>query len=436
MVATRRRLSVETLEHRWCPALTITKFGTSVVIVGDSANDSVIIQYNGANGNAYVDGNANGGFGDAADRTFTGINQFMIQLGGGDDQLQFNLAGTLTRAVQAQIDLGDGANALRLNLGAGINAPAGQAQFTVQAGAGADSVTASLGGIAGGLGLDLSLGDGNNSVNVQGNSFISAQTDIRVETGRGLDTVVGSFAGTLDCSDSGQSFNFTTKLGDGRDNLTLGFQDLLTNTNLSLDTGAGNDRVAVAAKSVACSSSLGETRLQMNLDLGAGNDQFDGQLSGDVSDTTNAAAASFSVNAGKGDDTLTFDAFSDIGRPPRGGALALSFIGDRGDDVMAVNYAGKQATVTSTAQGGALTREASLNITLSGGAGNDTIGLNLNRTDKTGKPVIHAKIYGGDDNDNLSFTLKGKGAIRGKQLIDAGGGKNKVKALGGVTINQ
>jgi hypothetical protein len=209
---TTRKLRVEPLERREVMAsnFTATLVAGNLSIIGSADHDSLSITQ--LNGNLLVaaSGRINGG---NTVRTFSGVNNLFISMGGGTDAVgigRVNLPGNLT------IDTDFNANA-----GQGVPGNTAAQDRT-------DAV--SLGTVRIGGNLNITTGGGNDSVSL-GQVAINRNTNIN--------------------------------LGDGHDGLSMGLVSVRGNT--VIDAGAGNDAVVIA------SSSFTGT---VNVFLGAGDDSI------------------------------------------------------------------------------------------------------------------------------------------------------------------
>src|SRR5262245_41523498 len=104
----RFRPAVERLEDRWCPALTTTLRGSTLVINGAADNGAISIVQDATSAGTII---VNDGGTTVGDGPFTGVTNIRLNLTDADDQVTIDLGGqTLSGSVVA--NLGDGANNL------------------------------------------------------------------------------------------------------------------------------------------------------------------------------------------------------------------------------------------------------------------------------------------------------------------------------------
>jgi len=259
-----RRLALEALESRWCPAVTASLSGTTLTISGNSAGEIAITQDSTTAGTITVkDNGAQVGTG-----AFTGVKNIKLNLTEADDKVTIDLGGnTLAGSVSA--NLGAGANSLTVEKGtiAGglfTSGEAPQPHFfffrsrpKAPADTGLDTITLAKDATVkymsvqtGAGGADVSVdGDVTGDLSVTASSFFFSSSS---SNGSSL-TVTGgvdgnlffggsSLADTLDVEgDVGKSLTAFT--GGGADIVTVNGAVL---RGLWLDTGSGDDQITLA----------------------------------------------------------------------------------------------------------------------------------------------------------------------------------------------
>ncbi len=184
------RPRLESLEGRLCLSVTVTTIavdsGNELKIVGDSGADVVNIT---DQGDGHVDvTNGKGKILGSAD------NVSVIRFNGkdGKDTVSYALANPLTTTEQVILNLGDGGkDQASIDLSQGVSGA--NLHLTVNGGAGADTVSATLGSIsAGKVILDVNGGDGKDAISVTGSGItISDDSVLRLNLAgdTGADTI-------------------------------------------------------------------------------------------------------------------------------------------------------------------------------------------------------------------------------------------------------
>jgi hypothetical protein len=327
------RLTVERLEDRWCPALTVALNAGTLSISGAADNGSIhVVQDSTTAGTINVlDGTTA-----VSGSPFTNVSNVVLKLTSADDNVTINLGGqTLPGFVNAH--LGDGANTLTVENGAVGT------WFAVGAGSGKDTVTLGDGTaklslkyalvwldgdvdtltVASGATISGALGGfGMNTVNLNAGSTVN-ETYLGIGTLGGTVTAAGSVTGNLVVdafhwwgssagttvtatgsvagylvflgSTQNDSLTVSGTVGKGLGALTFGGDDSITVSGnvtglMGLDTGAGND-------SIALSGTVGDRTF---IDTGAGADVL---TMGPTAKFQNAAY----INMGPGNDSVTLD---------------------------------------------------------------------------------------------------------------------------------
>src|SRR5262245_34907848 len=191
------RPRVEGLEDRWCPTVSVSNpiyHGVvdthTLIITRDDAGDTVTINQDDANSTLTV--SSPGMF----TRLYTSsvITRMSIDLGGGDDTLNWNLvSSTFSKSKDATINLGTGADDAQLWLGGGVGAQSvntATLKIDLKGGGNADTLVANLGAKQGGeLSLKADMGAGNDEIdaNLWGDITAGAKVTLDLQGGTGND---------------------------------------------------------------------------------------------------------------------------------------------------------------------------------------------------------------------------------------------------------
>lgn len=189
------RPRVETLEQRLCLSVTITTVaingGNELKIVGDAAADTINITDQG-NGQVDVSGAAVG----SADN----VKLIKVDMGDGQDVVNYTLAAALTNSETINIKLGSGAgDTANLDLSAGINGA--DLRVGVQGTSGDDTIAATIGAVSAGahVGIFFNGRDGSDTLSVNAAGNIDADSSLRVQLfgAKGEDTINTTFTGQI-----------------------------------------------------------------------------------------------------------------------------------------------------------------------------------------------------------------------------------------------
>jgi hypothetical protein len=234
----RVALECDQLEGRDCPAVLV--FGGIMAVFGTAGADTVAITDDGA-GNLTV--NLNG-----EERTASGIQAVTVLTFGGSDDISYTLEGDQTGRRGVLIDAGSGDDLVALEAGA----IGGQFVFAARGSSGADTLTATVGGVAEGavaaIGLDGGFGD--DTVVASAAGEYDGDFGLALSGGFGNDTIT---AGVDVAPDSTGRVAAVALGGFGDDNLTLnvtgdGVEELaeliaVINGGPGTDTGESTDNV-------------------------------------------------------------------------------------------------------------------------------------------------------------------------------------------------
>lgn len=414
---TRTALQLESLETRQALAGDVTVFaiGDTLHIRGDSADNGLVI-YSSSAGVLNVTGINQGGstttVNDSSTHAFTGINNLIVTLGGGNDALVITdaaFAGSLT------IQTGEGNDAIGLG------------EFTDEDDLFDDAVDSLVGALTIDNSLVMVTGGGHNAIVAQ-NMTAKALTAI-MENGDDTirllhhgeegdsDYVPGvNIAGALSVSlgeghniahFDGVTAKYLTLIGGNGideidlDNLTLGREatinardgankidiDTLSARSLLISTGLGNDDIELedvtVRKSLNIHDNYGDDTIQLE-DITA---RTAGIYSGAGNDTITVRDATLSskliASTGIGNDTLTIENLT---------AKNMLISLDLGDDTLAITNAAiaKKAAIDAAVGNDDLTIErlSAVNLTTTLGLGDDDLSLQYAVISKK------AKIYG------------------------------------------
>ena len=212
------------------------------------------------------------------------------------------------------------------------------------------------------------------------------------------------------------------------------------------------------------------TALALDVKFGAGNDRFVAFMNGNA--LTAGADYRLTVNGGAGNDRLRFTSGNDpdratvarlseglalpfaqstpsVGGTPRvdialGAALRLTLNGGSGNDTIGVNYegtiAGSSSTTGTTFPTGPAGNPGILSVVANGGSGNDVITTRLIADANSGGRIA-ARDLGGPGNDDLTLTVQQRLVAAGQvptfpfvdALIDGGPGFNRCRRTPNVT---
>ncbi len=440
--------SIERLESRIAPAVVFTLGdydGDGVAhdlrITGGAGKERVLIEDSSSGAlrtKISIDANGDGDFTDPADtngalQAFI-IQQFEINMGGGNDIVTVQLTGDYTTP-----------KAFFTNLGPGNN----EFHFLTVKGASDYSISAATR-------IDLTGGPQNDYMDLQFDD-VRAQLDISVRLGAGRDgflsgtkvtgpssIIVGNglFAGHLDAD---------IDLGPGSNSFQLAFLDPsigafgapgAMNYRI-LGSNVAADRDDITVSSVDSNFDFGSD-VHITAIMGAGNDAFHAQLSGAltfVNSGGNAAAGRlvFDVDGGAGNDLIEALRFNP-GTFQMDGVLQFNFRGGAGNDTIKVDLGSNTAAAQLTTVTAAIAQRA-LVLYLDGGAGNDTLSATVSNTAQASF-VYDITLLGRAGNDQLNFSGSNNGGTvtygGGGALIDGGLGTDtrNVALSGGFLAKQ
>jgi hypothetical protein len=309
----RRRLRIESLENRYLMAgnLTSSLDGGVLTLTGDALDNLSFVNGTGVPGQVIVQPVATTIDGQAAPKTFNGVESVVINSLDGNDQFSFqNLAVTNLTVL-----LGNGNDFAVTGTQFGPNSVGVTGTLTVEAGAGNDVIQ--LFRSFGDYDMVVNAGDGNDFIQTYSNS---ADT-VTVNLGQGFDTLNTAYLTAfgvwhVDGGTEGDLFSVITSSareeafffsGDGNDNLAFNANEF--RKDVEFDAGAGNDNMFLRNSIVNIDVF---TRLGSGLDTAEFRNNTVSDLHVDggsdrdvVTVTANAVDLAF-ILMGSGDDDLTF----------------------------------------------------------------------------------------------------------------------------------
>ncbi|MDL2210754.1 hypothetical protein LJC26_08125, partial [Desulfovibrio sp. OttesenSCG-928-O18] len=339
-----------------------------------------------------------------------------LTLGAGNDAV--DIAGNVTGAggPGVKITLGDGVNTLNvsgyaststISLGkhsdsVRIGSAEASASYEYATGyteikdTGGHNTITITGGTGGAMrNSTLTLGTGNDVVDITGNVVATGFNKTTINLGAGNDFL--SVAGNISAITNG---TVAMNLGAGDDTMQItGGIGAGTRAHFSLDLGAGNDSLSVGGD---VSASFYD---DVFIDLGAGNDTL--SIAGNVS------AIEYSVTTialGAGNDSLSI-----AGKVSAGDSCTVIIDLDAGNDTLSI--------------GGNVSAEKGGELTIALGAGNDSLSI---AGGITVGPYSEATIDLGAGNDFLSIGGNVSVSDDSKVTIDLGEGHNTLAIQGSV----
>lgn len=320
-----------------------------------------------------------------------------ISAGDNDDSMLFKgnvLAGDsrTTTGGEVTIDAGEGNNSIQI---AGLVQAAGGGKNTILTGSGDDTITQSGAAFyaVGGDNL-INAGDGDNQIDIGGWVYASSGSKNTIQAGSGNDTM--TFAQHL--SSIGSGAKIIIDAGDGDNSITINRGSQVASTHggdIKINAGSGDDTMTFTGHVLAGQSKTTNTGGSVTIDAGGGNNTI--QVGGTVQAI---ADGSINISTGDGDDSITLN----------GSAIAGEFTNiEPGGPVVPVS-------------GGSVT------IDVGGGNNNIQIGGVVQAAHSDGIFTLNS----GDGDDTMIF----KGAIMtqagGSASFNAGGGNNSMTFTGGI----
>jgi hypothetical protein len=411
------RPTVENLEGRDLLSVSVLTFtdptsGAAGLRVIANGNDTVTITDDSTHGKTTV----------VADGQTQSFNQqfrlFDLQLEGHKDSLEFDLAGTeMARKANIHVDLGKGENHFTFNPGETPITAGSDVRLNLTGHNGNDFVNASFGNIL------------ESRVSLTASNLGGSKTALSPDAVRDVITFGDRRAGIRN-----SSVDVNIGFGTGNNNLTFNYgSDLghlasggadqpgdfgpstfnvnITDSNRHQDT----DNVTLFANGEVNTGSV----LNFNTSLGAGNNSFKtvidaanfqidddgGVFSPGPTPGTFAphsgGAAHFNVQAGTGNDTISFQSINQEHTIELSGTFDINILGSSGKDNINVNFGG-QGGFTDDDPFEKVATNRKFRLRIDGGSGNDTITVNLSNAN-TATFDYDIAIQGGTGKNDITF---------------------------------
>lgn len=299
------RPSVEALEGRCMPACIVTEVGSTLFIVGDAANNAVVIEHD-ASGNGQVRC-------DGVVTSYSGVSRVVVQTRGGDDDFDFLATGRgIGLPLTLQVGLGAGNDSFAVDMGFLDPIQLRERSFDIearvaislQAGAGDDAVFARFGDVTTGAGsgllVNVQLGQGDDVLDAVFEGFLQRPTRLTVQGGAGCDSINAVAAGGQADVLSGGQLVLNLYGQNGDDSLGAFFDGriLAPGSAITVDGGRGDDLI-LAEIALRNEPSDPAAALGVRVRGGEGDDILTMLLDGDRAPT---AGSVFSVDGGAGFD--------------------------------------------------------------------------------------------------------------------------------------
>lgn len=264
--------------------------------------------------------------------------------------------------------------------------------------------------------IDVSLGDGNDRFTyLQAENLDGQLRTVSVNLGRGNDTLFASDAGH-GIVDSQVVFDVVA--GQGNDNVAWALTELLASSvTWRASLGGGNDSSALDFVTVD-----EQTVLKIDVDLGTGNNDFNSSF-GAIGQTV---GANVDLDLVGGDDATHKDDIAVQFLGPVGNVTGASHV-----TLDAALFAGNDHFVTTL--GGGVGNGSQLAIAAGGGAGNDTLEVNLSVVvNVVAGALLKTELRGGVGNDTISISTGTNAFNLGGSLqasLDGGGGNDQLSLI-------
>jgi hypothetical protein len=220
---------LETLEDRCCPStVTFQSHLHLLTLTGNSSSSTMVVRDDG-HGDVRVTL-------DGRTRSFSRVQNIVINSRGGDDTIDYSLTGKLTESEQLTLHLGAGSDQVDLNYSKGVAAKS--LNVNIDDGGGNQSVTARFGRITGtDLRLSAHLGDGMNHFTALLNGGLAgkANVDLNVRGGGLVDGVYIQADGPIGAA---ARLSVETAVGGTLDTVHVGYAGKLAGA-LSINEQAG-----------------------------------------------------------------------------------------------------------------------------------------------------------------------------------------------------
>ncbi|TXT39236.1 MAG: hypothetical protein FD138_124 [Planctomycetota bacterium] len=429
------------------------------------------------------------------------IGDLKINLGGGQDQLNLNVIGNVSLGGTLAVNSGSASDAVSVTIPGtlsvkgtvsfltsdgddtlnitGSGAATFQNTLKIDSGMGADTLNVALnGGLTVKAAATITTGGGQDQINLSNTkSTLDFQKGLSVDAGADSNAItIAGDLGTLHCGG-----NLTVVAGSSNDKITL-MEKLLVDGNLSVTTGDGqDDLLLVTTTGVALGTGIVANVIQGNIlfDTGTGADILTANVAAQTSLAINGTTT---IKTGGGDDQLSISANGNL-TFVKDVVISTDLNNDRvriEANTGSIRFSGNEAVNLGDQNDGFLqgttlaintllnpenvpkvsgTFRVDGNLSVTGGSGDDTIGLagiqvGKNRPSVTaafpastttidggaGKDVIGVsrsvvrdlKLLGGDDDDTVGSQ---DNAIRGTTNVDLGKGNDQLTIGGRTSLN-
>lgn len=280
----------------------------------------------------------------------TGPVGFVVKLFGGNDQLSVNVAGGLgTRALtRIDLDTGDDNDIVNVTVGSDTTVNLSDV-ITIATGEGDDTVQIDIGGtVTVGKALTINSGADRDSIMIAVSGALTARAAATFTTGDGEDLLGLMGDGSVTFENS-----LTVNTGEDGDMVNFGLsRGLIVRMAASIVTLDGNDVVTISNPASTLDFQKG-----LSIDTGTGNDTL--AISGDQG-TLRVSGGDLKITTGSGDDSVLIGTNSEVLAGERltlSGGLSVT-TGDGADDVTILTGTGFTEVITApiaSVIGGAVT---------------------------------------------------------------------------------
>jgi hypothetical protein len=442
--APRFRPTVECLEGRALPSVTVTQFidpsgAAGLRVVENGSNDTVTITDDSTAGTTTV-------VADGMSQTFTKqFADFDLRLMGQKDSLEFDVTGAYSaRRVSVLADLGKGENHFTFNPGRTAITNHSDLSLDVVGHNGNDFVSLSFGDILesrvnvneqgiGGSKARVTPPDIRDSI-----TFGIARSGIRNSS---IDVNV-----SLGTGNTNFQFNYGSDLGHiGEPFVASDFGPSTMNVSITASGRSQDvDNITLFANGEINTGST----LNWDTKLGAGNNTFKAifdanlwQVDDDggffISGPHLGGAGHFNVEAGSGKDAIDIHSINQDHTIELSGLFDFNITGGSGKDAITVDFGGAGGfTDDDPFELRATNRAFRLRIT--GGTGTDTIDVNLSNA-PTATFTYDIAIVGGSAHNDITFVGVNNGGTpnfgpAGAVSIDGGGGTTDTEVFGNFSV--
>lgn len=426
----RSRLALVSLEDRTVPTVTVgvNAKTLTLTLTGDAVNEKVSILETGGTTSINIDNDGDGALDQFLDSfVFMGgirnFRHFAFNLGGGNDIIEYRAMRNIDTLRDFQITDLQGNNTTLFD----ANGFTLSSQFNLQyaGGAGSDSVTTLFNQVTGAnVTIGVNAGNGNNDYSLLYRGAVT-NSNILVNQagGLGVDAANIFYQPESPFTNSQVSVSFTG--GEGNDGFNSSCNSARitggSSINNLVDMGGGTDVLNYRLNSaIAEKGSTGLVGLHAS--LGTGNDTFTSTLGYDAGLVKGGSQAIFQVDGGTGDD-LFFVApvtFFNNDLVLEGNVSYFLNAGQGNDSVTFATFDILGGTNRALVLGGS----ANFLVQIDGGDGNDTINVFLNlfaaSPGLTNRATVNVLAGSGDDTVSLTGIGSPTAPNLGNVFIDGG----------------